>query len=213
MPLNKNSSPAPGLCHTLREPWCGDWGWPARSVCSGSPGGPHWLLATAGLQWEPSHCSENLQLRKPRDCAEHLHGTHLLNGSAGGGITLSFLTTSYVLFLLPFFPNFIFKMLCSKLPMHKYCNEPELWTFLRLFLGLSYGKKTRSGSWPAPRAGRYLALTRGDAKRCNPLGWKSLSLVSCQGDKSNTPGTVGAQTKTGPVIEGVFKEKPIGHWV
>lgn len=88
------------------------------------------------------------------DCAEHLCGTHLLNSSAGGGITLSFLTTSCVLFLLPFFPNFIFKMLFSKLPMHKYCIEPELWTFLRLFLDISYGRETSSGSWPVPRAGR-----------------------------------------------------------
>lgn len=28
----------------------------------------------------------------------------------------------------------------------------------------------------------------GDAKRYNPLGWKSLSLINCQRDKDKTPG-------------------------
>lgn len=86
-----------------------------RGVCS--PGCSQVLLGvpTDCLQQQASNESlpavhKASDWEKQADCAEHLHSAHLLSSSAGEGITLSFLTTSCVLFLLPLFPNFSFNM-------------------------------------------------------------------------------------------------------
>lgn len=61
-------------------------------------------------------------------------------------------------------------------------------------MGIFHGKEARSGFESASRESRYSAITMGDAKRYNPLGWKSLSLINCQREKGKTPGTMEEQT-------------------